>query len=218
MMSIESYVRDISNHPVLSDEEEQDLARRYAETKDQDARAKLVAGNLRLVVQVARKYTRTRSVMADLIQEGNLGLFEALDGFDYKRGYKFSTYAVYFVRGKMIQFLVENSPHLQDDNEEAKDRLDESPIEQRPDILVEQAQTNYVKDRIKEILAYFEKTLSQRELEIFRSLWRSEQRSPLQELSRRHGLTAPRIHQIEREILGRLKTFIGERMGRELTA
>lgn len=216
MTSIESYVRDVSSHPVLTDEQELELARRYAETKDQAARAKIVAANLQLVVQVARKYTRTRSVMADLIQEGNLGLFEALDGFDYKRGYKFSTYAVYFVRGKMVQFLLENSPHLQDDKEDAQDQVGESSTEQRPDILVEQAQTDHVKARIKELLSYFEQTLSPRELEIFRSLWRSEQRSPLQELSRRYGLTAPRIHQIEREILGRLKSFIGERMGHAL--
>lgn len=218
MTGIESYMREVCNCPILSDDEERELIRRYAETKDKTLRAKLVAANLNLVVQVAHKYTRTKSVMDDLIQEGNIGLFEALEKFDLGRNCKFATYAVYFVRGRMVQFLMENSsePIFDDDDSSAlalQEKQDRLELPREPDALLEQAQENHVKSRIKELLAYFEQTLDQRELEIFRSLWRSEERSPMRELSQRCGITPPRIHQIGRDILKRLKAFLGERIG-----
>lgn len=213
MTSLESYMREVCSRPILSDVDEMDLARRYAETRDPLARDQLVAANLRLVVQVARGFTKNLSILADLIQEGTLGLFDALGKFDRQRGYKFSTYAVYFVRGKMVQFLSENSGQVQLDDDECNPIiLQDSEECHSPATLLEQAQDDHVKTRIQELLSYFEQTLSSRDREIFKSLWRSEQRTTLMELSRIHGLTKPRIHQIHKEILSQLKTFLGNRM------
>lgn len=224
-MTIESYMREVCNRPTLSDEEEAELIRRYQEVADLNARAKIIEANLRLVAIVARGYTKDRSTLADLVQEGTIGLFKALDTFDAQRGCKFSTYAIYFVRSEMVRFLVENANKAIPDDDETqavllREKIDHETqsAEQRPDSLVESCQTNHVKDRVRELLAYFEQTLSEREREIFRSLWRTEKRSPLQELSRQHGISRTRITQIDGQILQRLRRFLHERMGKTLAA
>ncbi len=221
MTSIESYMREVCNHPTLTDQEEADLARQYAETKAPQLRAKIVEANLRLVVQVARGFTKNLSVLADLIQEGTLGLFEALEKFDSQRGFKFSTYAVYFVRGHMLKFLSENQEDAQlgEDSEQGF-VISQDVVEHcnSPASLLEEAHDDHIKSRCRELLSYFEQTLSLRDRAIFKSLWRSEQRLPLREVGHLHGLTKPRIHQIQRQILCQLKTFLGDKLDRTALA
>lgn len=107
--AIKSYIRAIGTIPLLSPEEEQRIGALMAEG-DTSARQKLIESNLRLVVSIAKHYTiKTKIPLIDLIQEGNLGLMRAVDKWDYKRGYKFSTYATWWIKQAISKFILDNS-------------------------------------------------------------------------------------------------------------
>lgn len=91
------YLKEIGNVPLLSGDEEVELAKRV-EQGDEEAKKKLTEANLRLVVSIAKKYVGRGMPFLDLIQEGNMGLMKAVDKFDYTKGYKFSTYATWWIR------------------------------------------------------------------------------------------------------------------------
>jgi RNA polymerase sigma-32 factor len=105
---LRAYLAEISRHPLLSREEEQELATRYARTGDRDAAWKLVTSNLRLVVKIAREYHRGMFQLLDLIQEGNVGLMQAVKKFDPLKGVKLSTYAAWWIRAYIIRFIMDN--------------------------------------------------------------------------------------------------------------
>ena len=94
---VRMYLKEIGNVPLLSGEEEVELARRVEEG-DEEAKKKLTEANLRIVVSIAKKYVGRGMPFLDLIQEGNMGLMKAVDKFDYTKGYKFSTYATWWIR------------------------------------------------------------------------------------------------------------------------
>ena len=100
------YVRQIGSGPLLTREEERELARRK-DAGDEAAKQQLIESNLRLVMSVARNYTRADVPLLDLIQEGNLGLMRAVEKFDYKLGYKLSTYATWWIRQAITRALVD---------------------------------------------------------------------------------------------------------------
>ena len=94
---VRMYLKEIGNVPLLTSEQEVDLAMRV-EAGDQEAKRELTEANLRLVVSIAKKYVGRGMPFLDLIQEGNMGLMKAVDKFDYTKGYKFSTYATWWIR------------------------------------------------------------------------------------------------------------------------
>ncbi|MCD7884597.1 MAG: RNA polymerase sigma factor RpoD [Lachnospiraceae bacterium] len=94
---VRMYLKEIGNVPLLSGDEEIELAKRV-EQGDEEAKKKLTEANLRLVVSIAKKYVGRGMPFLDLIQEGNMGLMKAVDKFDYTKGYKFSTYATWWIR------------------------------------------------------------------------------------------------------------------------
>jgi len=102
------YLAEVRQYPLLDQEEEKALAIRYQETGDEDAAARLVTANLRLVVKLAFQYHRQWSNVLDLIQEGNVGLVEALSRYDPTRGIRFSSYAQYWIRAMILRFLMDN--------------------------------------------------------------------------------------------------------------
>ncbi|OIP78625.1 MAG: RNA polymerase sigma factor RpoD [Parcubacteria group bacterium CG2_30_44_18] len=108
--SVQMYLKEIGKVPLLKSVEEVDLAKRI-ENGDQAAREKLTSANLRLVVSIAKKYVgrSPNLTLLDLIQEGNLGLFKAVEKFDYKRGYKFSTYATWWIRQAITRALADQA-------------------------------------------------------------------------------------------------------------
>lgn len=106
--SVEKYLRDISRYHLITAEEEVVLAKKI-KGGDQDALEKLVRSNLRFVVSVAKKYQNLGLSLSDLINEGNVGLVKAAERFDETRGFKFISYAVWWIRQSIIQAISENS-------------------------------------------------------------------------------------------------------------
>ena len=108
--SIQIYLREIGQYPLLTASEERELAKRI-DAGDAEARNILARSNLRLVVSIAKKYVGRSPdlTLLDLIQEGNLGLFKAVDKFDWKKGYKFSTYATWWIRQAITRALADQS-------------------------------------------------------------------------------------------------------------
>ena len=94
---VRMYLKEIGKVPLLSAEEEIELAKRM-ELGDQESKKRLAEANLRLVVSIAKRYVGRGMLFLDLIQEGNLGLIKAVEKFDYRKGYKFSTYATWWIR------------------------------------------------------------------------------------------------------------------------
>lgn len=108
--AVQLYLKSIGRTPLLTGQEEKDLARR-AEKGDEEARQRLIQANLRLVVSIAKHYVNRSSNMSilDLIQEGNIGLSRAVDKFDYRKGFKFSTYATWWIRQAIARALADQS-------------------------------------------------------------------------------------------------------------
>ena len=105
---VRMYLKEIGKVPLLTPEEEQDLARRMSEGDDL-ARQKLTEANLRLVVSIAKRYVGRGMLFLDLIQEGNLGLMKAVEKFDYTKGYKFSTYATWWIRQSITRAIADQA-------------------------------------------------------------------------------------------------------------
>ena len=106
--SIQMYLREIGKVALLKSEEEMALAKRK-EKGELEAKKKLIEANLRLVVSIAKKFTGRSLTLLDLIQEGNIGLFRAVEKFDYRKGYKFSTYATWWIRQAITRALADQS-------------------------------------------------------------------------------------------------------------
>ena len=102
------YLAQVRKHPLLSAEEEKEIAIRFAETGDREAAEQLVTANLRLVIKIAFQYHRQWANVLDLIQEGNVGLVEALKRYDPYREIRFSSYAQYWIRAMILRFLLDN--------------------------------------------------------------------------------------------------------------
>lgn len=105
---VRMYLKEIGRVPLLSGEEEQDIAQRMADG-DEEAKKQLAEANLRLVVSVAKRYVGRGMQFLDLIQEGNLGLIKAVDKFDYRKGFKFSTYATWWIRQAITRAIADQA-------------------------------------------------------------------------------------------------------------
>ena len=105
---VRMYLREIGKIPLLTFDEELDLAKKILEG-DEDAKQKLAESNLRLVVSIAKKYVGRGMLFLDLIQEGNMGLIKAVEKFDYTKGFKFSTYATWWIRQAITRAIADQA-------------------------------------------------------------------------------------------------------------
>lgn len=105
---VAAYIREIQKYPLLSREEEHDLAVKYYETKDRDAFQHLVTSNLRFVVKIAYEYVNYRTKLLDLVQEGNMGLVKAVQDFDPYKDVRLTTYAVWWIRSYIQEAILKN--------------------------------------------------------------------------------------------------------------
>src|SRR5690606_15919341 len=105
---VRMYLKEIGRVPLLTSDEEVELAKRM-EAGDEDAKKQLVEANLRLVVSIAKRYVGRGMQFLDLIQEGNLGLMKAVEKFDYTKGFKFSTYATWWIRQAITRSIADQA-------------------------------------------------------------------------------------------------------------
>ncbi|MCD8096874.1 MAG: sigma-70 family RNA polymerase sigma factor, partial [Lachnospiraceae bacterium] len=105
---VHMYLKEIGKVPLLTAEEEIELAKRM-EAGDEEAKKRLAEANLRLVVSIAKRYVGRGMQFLDLIQEGNLGLIKAVEKFDYRKGYKFSTYATWWIRQAITRAIADQA-------------------------------------------------------------------------------------------------------------
>ncbi|MFT3775028.1 MAG: RNA polymerase factor sigma-32 [Minicystis sp.] len=106
---LQAYLREVQRHPLLTPDEEKRLTEHYVKTQDVRTAARLVTSNLRLVVKLAYEYRRAYKNIMDLIQEGNIGLMQAVKRYDPYRGVKLSSYAAWWIRAYILRFILNNS-------------------------------------------------------------------------------------------------------------
>jgi RNA polymerase sigma-32 factor len=106
--TLQVYMQEVQRHPLLTAEQEKELAEEYHKTGNVDIAAKLVTANLRLVVKLAYEYRRAYRNIMDLIQEGNIGLMQAVKRYDPYRGVKLSSYAAWWIRAYMLRYILNN--------------------------------------------------------------------------------------------------------------
>ena len=161
------YVRQIGGGPLLTREEERELARRK-DAGDELAKRRLIESNLRLVISVARHYTRAEVPLLDLIQEGNLGLIRAVEKFDYRLGYKLSTYATWWIRQAITRALADQGRtirlplHVADEVRRllrARRQLAQK-LNREPTVPELAKETKESEERVQELLELMEKPLS----------------------------------------------------------
>jgi len=109
--NLDSYFKSVGSHTLLTREQEVSLAKRI-EAGDLDAKRIMIESNLRLAVSIARKYSQYGSNLEDLIQESNIGLIKAVEKFDWRRGFKFSTYACWWIKQAVVRHLTNDSSIL----------------------------------------------------------------------------------------------------------
>ena len=120
---LSKYLADLRKYPLLTPKEEHDLAVRYKETGDRAAAEKLVTSNLRFVVKIAAEYSKFGAKMIDLIQEGNVGLMHAVREFNPYKGVKLITYAVWWIRGYIQEYLMKNYSQVRIGTTQAQKKL-----------------------------------------------------------------------------------------------
>jgi RNA polymerase sigma factor (sigma-70 family) len=210
---INIYHRDISRFRTLSAEEEQELLKQV-KLGDEQARKTLIESNLRLVTKIARQYRRPKIELLDLIQEGNIGLIEAVDKFDAEMGYRFSTYAVWSIRKAIQEFLGEENTIesldsiIEDDGEEVflSDMIkDAETILGGPSCEMIDAQLEKAEERLR----VYDRltTIPEREKEVLMMLYGFKTGKPmsLQDIANRLGMSHERVRCIRNAALERLK-------------
>lgn len=166
--SIDQYIQAVNRLPMLTEREESSLAHRFRDDGDIDAARKLVMSHLRLVVAIARGYLGYGLPHSDLIQEGNIGLMKAVDKFEYKRGYKFSTYATWWIRqaitrsiadqARTIRIPVHMIETINKINRIARQMLQEMGREATPEELAERLEMP--EDKVRKVLKIAKEPIS----------------------------------------------------------
>jgi len=118
-----AYLREVQRHPLLTPEQTHELAAKFVETQDPRIAAQLVTANLRLVVKIAYEYRRAYKNIMDLVQEGNIGLMQAVKRYDPYRGVKLSSYAAWWIRAYILRFILNNWRLVKLDTTQAQRKL-----------------------------------------------------------------------------------------------
>ncbi len=271
---LRAYLSEVARHPLLSHEEANALAERYQKTTDVTAAAHLVTANLRLVVKIAYEYRRAYRNLMDIIQEGNIGLMQAVKRFDPYRGVKLSTYAAWWIRAYILRFILNNwrlvklsttqtqrklffnlnrekqrlhSLGVDPTSAELAASLDvaeheviemdrrlsgndlslDAPVgdsdgrpTSRMDLMVsgdasidETLASEELGGMVRDRLRAFEKTLSGKDVAIFRERLVADEPATLQDIGDRYGISRERVRQIEKRLQDRLRVFLASELG-----
>jgi RNA polymerase sigma-32 factor len=272
---LDAYLQEIRRFAPLTREEEHEAAVAYQTTKDKDAAYKLISRNLWLVVKIARDYERVARNVLDLIQEGNMGLMDAVRNFDPYRGVRFPSYAVFWIKAYIIRYIIANWRLVKIGTTQAQrklffnlkkesDRLEREGIRPTPQLLAdrlgvrpsdvvemsqrmqspdvsidtplredndtsllsllpsstESAEVELARRELSSLLlsavSEFRDRLSDKERTILEGRILDDEKSTLQELSDRLGLSKERVRQIESKLRERLRTFLLGHSGGEI--
>ncbi|MBL7662231.1 RNA polymerase factor sigma-32 [bacterium] len=274
---LERYISEIRSIPQLSAEEEHELAVKFKTLGDTQAGYKLVTANLRMVVNLAREYQRNIRNVLDLIQEGNMGLLEAVKKFDPFRGIRFPAYATFWVRAYILRYLINNlrlvkigttqaqrklffnlrkekarleaegfkpEPKLiahrlsvkESDVIEMEQRLlmpemsIDAPVSTDPDaptlhgILADNAESiedqlarKQLQEAIRNALQELEGTLDPKEMAVVKRRLLADEPETLQVIADEFKLSRERIRQIEGQVKEKLKNYLAQKLGAEVT-
>lgn len=194
--ALTAYAKDVARYPLLAEHEQNRLLALYLQTGDSITARRLIESNLRLVMAVARSLgVRSGQAMSDVIQEGNIGLMEAVQRWDGRPGVKFSTFATTWIRGSMLHCLTADS----------RNAGRELPIEQSPpeSLVVDLgAKPDYF---MRRRLRSFANSLIGKEREIFLRRMYSRRPLSLNALAKKHRISEVRVRQIEQSVMRRIK-------------
>ena len=193
-LSLEKYLQEISREPLLSAEEEVELSKKIHEG-DRKALDRLVRANLRFVVKVANQYKDQGLSLPDLINEGNVGLIKAAEKFDEKRGFKFISYAVWWIRERILHAIAEEQRHL------ARRLLGELPSSNSliaPERTSVSAETN----QALSLLSEREKIIIERYFGL-----NNQPEMTLEEIGKSLELSRERVHQIREKAIRKLRAM-----------
>ena len=200
---VRMYLKEIGKVPLLSADEEVELAKRMAEG-DEDAKKRLAEANLRLVVSIAKRYVGRGMLFLDLIQEGNLGLIKAVEKFDYHKGFKFSTYATWWIRQAITRAISQEPVSLETPiGEEEDSHLGDFIQDDNVPVPAEAAAQTLLKEQLDEVLD----TLTEREQKVLRLRFGMDdgRARTLEEVGKEFDVTRERIRQIEAKALRKLR-------------
>ena len=222
---VRMYLKEIGKVPLLSPEEEIELAKRM-ELGDENARKRLAEANLRLVVSIAKRYVGRGMQFLDLIQEGNLGLIKAVEKYDYSKGFKFSTYATWWIRQAITRAIADQARtiripvHMVETINRlirtSRQLLQELGREPTPEEIAEKMEMPV--ERVREIMKISHTLLHEQLMEVLDTLTEREQKvlrlrfglddgrpRTLEEVGRQFNVTRERIRQIEAKALRKLR-------------
>jgi RNA polymerase sigma-32 factor len=269
--ALQNYLRSLKNYPLLTPEREFEVAKKYVQDRDSASAQLLILSNLRLVVKIAYEYLRAGIHVLDLIQEGNIGLLQAVKEFDPYKGVKLSSYASYWIKAYIRAFIIKNWSLVKIGTtrsqralfyklQKEKNRLEQLGISPEPKYLAERLHVKEkeiiemsqrlggkdislntpmysddqtgdtllqslkdtsegadeklankeVADEFVERLNAFERTLTGKELIIFRERLRAEEPKTLQEIGDTYQITRERVRQIEARVMEKLKEYMKE--------
>jgi len=223
----------------MTREREHVIATEYTRTQDPALAKELVEANLRLVIKIAAEYSRFHGNLADLVQEGNLGLLEAVSRYDPTRGVRLASYAGWWIRAFILKYILDTARIVRAGRSRAERRGffhgqappldvslddplggDESSatlLDRMPDAralaadnALESAQLQRI---LREELARFGDELGERDATVFRERLIAEEPRPRKEIASRFALSRERIRQIEKRLLERFRMFIGPSLG-----
>ena len=193
-LSLEKYLQEISREPLLSAEEEVELSKKIHEG-DRKALDRLVRANLRFVVTVAKQYQDQGLPMPDLINEGNVGLIKAAEKFDEKRGFKFISYAVWWIRERILHAIAEEQRHL------ARRLLGELPSSNSL-IVPERTSVSAETNQALSLLSEREKIIIERSFGL-----NNQPEMTLEEIGKSLELSRERVHQIREKAIRKLRAM-----------
>jgi RNA polymerase sigma-32 factor len=233
------YIRDLRRCKPMTREKEHEVAIEFSRTGDARLAKQLTEANLRLVIKIAAEYSRFHGNLADLVQEGNLGLLEAVSRYDPNRGVRLASYAGWWIRAYILKYILDTARIVRAGRSRAErrgffhgqappvdvslddplggdehsatllDRLADGKIESA-DLALETAELQAI---LREEVARFGSELGERDATVFHERLIAEEPLPRKEIAGKFALSRERIRQIEKRLLERFRSFIGPSLG-----
>ncbi|ACL70519.1 sigma-70 family RNA polymerase sigma factor [Halothermothrix orenii] len=196
---INDYLKQLGKIKILEAEEEKELWIKYKDYNDTEARQRLITSYQPLVFKIVRQYARDNEVVMDLIQEGTLGLIDAIDSYDHKRGKSFSSYALYYIRGRVINYL-KKAPacSIPAELRAAGSEFLEQLVTEGDD-LEDRVEKNLVMDRIKKAVG----SLPSREGYIIREIYLKDKKP--KKVAGEMGISLSYLHRLKKKAVRRLR-------------